>query len=117
MWNISVEMPPPTSDITATVTSPPAASAGTRLPAGSWSDNRRRSPAANTSAAIAITVVRTWKAQTAGALPSSASATFALSMSSPVSTVSTPLTITEEELGEGFAIIDRALEITDAAVR
>jgi taurine--2-oxoglutarate transaminase len=27
-----------------------------------------------------------------------------------------PLTITEEELAEGFAIIDRALEITDAAV-
>ena len=27
-----------------------------------------------------------------------------------------PLTISEEELAEGFAIIDRALEITDAAV-
>ena len=27
-----------------------------------------------------------------------------------------PLTITEEELAEGFAIIDRALEVTDAAV-
>ena len=27
-----------------------------------------------------------------------------------------PLTITEEEMAEGFAIIDRALEITDAAV-
>jgi taurine---2-oxoglutarate transaminase len=28
-----------------------------------------------------------------------------------------PLVITEEELAEGFAIIDRALEVTDAAVR
>ena len=28
-----------------------------------------------------------------------------------------PLSITEDELREGFAIIDRALEITDAAVR
>ena len=28
-----------------------------------------------------------------------------------------PLTITEEELGEGFAVLDRALEITDRAVR
>ncbi len=28
-----------------------------------------------------------------------------------------PLTITEEELADGFAIIDRALEVTDAAVR
>jgi taurine--2-oxoglutarate transaminase len=27
-----------------------------------------------------------------------------------------PLTISEEEMAEGFAIIDRALEITDAAV-
>ena len=27
-----------------------------------------------------------------------------------------PLTITEEEMAEGFEIIDRALEITDAAV-
>ena len=28
-----------------------------------------------------------------------------------------PLCITEEQLGEGFAIIDRALEISDQAVR
>jgi taurine--2-oxoglutarate transaminase len=28
-----------------------------------------------------------------------------------------PLIITEEEMAEGFAIIDRALEVTDAAVR
>ena len=28
-----------------------------------------------------------------------------------------PLCITEEQLGEGFAIIDRALDISDQAVR
>ena len=28
-----------------------------------------------------------------------------------------PLIITEEQLGEGFAVLDRALEITDRAAR
>ena len=52
--NISVQIPPPTSDIADTRSSPLTASIGQRLCAGPCCDSLRNRPAANTATRIAV---------------------------------------------------------------